>query len=491
MKNLQPKVKMFSSELIGHLHPLIVHLPIGILIFAYIMMVLQSIQKSDMESAIHLAFLLGAISSLFACVAGWLLAQSGDYETDAIFKHQWTGISTAIFSMLAYFIKKYRWILATLNIILLTITGHLGGNLTHGEDYLFSSQSKTPTTTDSTTIASFENNDTTQKNNQTLVRRSFVYRDKVVPILKTKCYNCHSASKKKGGLRLDTETFIKKGGKNGQILLAGNPSKSTLFTHLILPEDDDKHMPPKGKTQLTKSEISAIHFWIKKGASFAEEIETITNESNVTPIPNLAIPNSKITSEEITNIPVSENETDKNTEVKLLSQNTEAASPEILEKLKQRNIGIAHLGDGSNYLSANFVNVRNYQPSLLDNLENITNQLVRLRLSNQPINDEAVKKIANFKNLTRLNLENTRISDVSLEYLKALPKLQQLNLYGTNITDKGLAVLTKYPNLKVIYLWQTKVSKSGIEQLKKSLPSLQIETGEFQFAKPDTNRNIR
>ncbi len=485
MKNLQPKVKMFSSELIGHLHPLIVHLPIGILIFAYIMMVLQSIQKSDMESAIHLAFLLGAISSIFACIAGWLLAQSGDYETDAIFKHQWTGLSTAVFSILAYFLKKYRWVLATLTIILLTITGHLGGNLTHGEDYLFSSQSKTPTTTDSTAIASFENTDTTQKTNQRLVRKSFVYRDKVVPILKTKCYNCHSASKKKGGLRLDTETFIKKGGKNGQILLAGNPSKSTLFTHLILPEDDDKHMPPKGKTQLTKSEISAIHFWIKKGASFVEEIETITNESTITQIPNLVIPNAKITSEEITNIPVSEN--DKN----ILSQNTEAANSAILEKLKQQNIEIAHLGNGSNYLSANFVNVRNYQPSLVDNLENITNQLVRLRLSNQPINDEAVKKIATFKNLTRLNLENTPISDASLEYLKALPKLEQLNLYGTNITDKGLAILTKYPNLKVIYLWQTKVSKSGIDQLRTSLPSLQIETGEFQFAKPDTIKTIK
>ena len=489
MKNLQPKVKMFSSELIGHLHPLIVHLPIGILIFAYTMMVLQSIQKSDMESAIHLAFLLGAISSIFACIAGWLLAQSGDYETDAIFKHQWTGLSTAVFSILAYFLKKYRWILATLTIILLTITGHLGGNLTHGEDYLFSSQSKTPTTTDSTAIASFTTTDTSQNANQTLVRKSFVYRDKVVPILKTKCYNCHSASKKKGGLRLDTETFIKKGGKNGQILLAGNPSKSTLFTHLILPEDDDKHMPPKGKTQLTKSEISAIHFWIKKGASFVEEIETIANESTITQIPNLVIPNSKITSEGITNIPA--NETDKNTEIKLLSQNMEAASSTILEKLKQQNIEITNLGNGSNYLSANFVNVRNYQPSLVDNLENITNQLVRLRLSNQPINDEAVKKIATFKNLTRLNLSHTSISDASLEYLKALPKLEHLNLYGTNITDKGLAVLVKYPNLKVVYLWKTNVSKSGIEQLKKALPALQIETGEFQFAKPDTNKTIK
>jgi uncharacterized membrane protein len=478
---------MFQTELIGHLHPLIVHLPIGILIFAYILMILQQFRKIDMNVAIDLAILLGTMSSVMACIAGWFLAQSGDYETEAIFKHQWTGISTAILGVLAYFLKKHRWILATATIICLTIAGHFGGNLTHGEGYLFTSQNKISTPIDTTEIATFDNIDTIQPINHTAVRKSFVYRDNVVPILKTKCYNCHSASKKKGGLRLDSENFIKKGGKNGRILSVGNPNKSTLFTHLILPEDDDKHMPPKGKTQLSRNEISVIYSWIKKGASFVEEIESISNEK----ASNLVIQNPQISTEIISDIPIVEKESIKNNESKLLTSNIESVSPSVLEKLKQQNIGISYLGNGSNYIAANFVNVRNYQSSLLNDLESINNQLVKLRLSNQPVNDEAIKKITNFKNLTRLNLENTDISDVALEHLKVLPNLEQLNLYGTNITDKGLEVLTKYPNLKVIYLWQTKVSKSGIEQLKKALPKLQIETGEFQFAKPDTNKTIK
>lgn len=474
---------MFQTELIGHLHPLIVHLPIGILIFAYVMMVLQQFRKIDMNAAIDLALLLGTISSVMACIAGWFLAQSGDYETEAIFKHQWTGISTAVFGSLTYFLKNHRWILATATIICLTIAGHFGGNLTHGEGYFFSTKNAISATIDSTKIDSFDSIDTIKTSSQNTVRKSFVYRDKVVPILKTKCYNCHSASKKKGGLRLDTEVFIKKGGKNGQILLAGNPSKSTLFTHLILPEDDEKHMPPKGKTQLTKSEISAIHFWIKKGASFVEEIETISNQK---PLEQTFIQNTPISSEAIADIPIIEKE-----DSRLVANNVEAISPTVLEKLKQQNIGITYLSNGSNYISANFVNVRNYQPSLLNDLESTNNQLVNLRLSNQPVNDEAIKKITNFKNLKKLNLENTAITDASLEHLKTLPNLEQLNLYGTNITDRGLEALTKYPNLKVVYLWQTKASKSGIEQLKKALPKLQIEMGEFQFAKPDTNKNIR
>lgn len=482
---------MFQTELIGHLHPLIVHLPIGILIFAYVMMILQQFRKIDMNAAINLALLLGTISSVMACIAGWFLAQSGDYETEAIFKHQWTGISTAILGVLAYSLKNHRWILATATIICLTIAGHFGGNLTHGEGYFFSTKTTISAPIDSTKMASFDSIDSTKISSQNTVRKSFVYRDKVVPILKTKCYNCHSASKKKGGLRLDSEGFIKKGGKNGNIVSVGNPNKSTLFTHLILPEDDDKHMPPKGKTQLSRNEISTIYAWIKRGASFVEEIETISNENTSTATPNLVASNTPILSETIADIPTIEKETIKNNESKLLASNIEAVSSTVLEKLKQQNIGITYLSNGSNYISANFVNVRNYQPSLLNDLESINNQLVNLRLSNQPVNDEAIKKITNFKNLKKLNLENTAITDASLEHLKTLPNLEQLNLYGTNITDRGLEALTKYPNLKVIYLWQTKASKSGIEQLKKALPKLQIETGEFQFSKPDTNRTIK
>ncbi len=471
---------MFQPELIGHLHPLIVHLPIGILIFGYVMIILQQLRKIDMNTAIDLALLLGTISSMMACIAGWFLAQSGDYETEAIFKHQWTGISTAILGILAYFLKNHRWILATATIICLAIAGHFGGNLTHGEDYLFTSQNQTSAPIDSTKVASFDNIDTTKNTNHATVRKSFVYRDTVIPILKTKCYNCHSASKKKGGLRLDSEDFIKKGGKNGRIVSVGNPNKSILFTHLILPEDDDKHMPPKGKPQLTRNEISVIYAWIKKGASFVEEVETIVSEK---PLDQTLIQDTPNSPEIIADMPVIKKE-----DSKIMASNVEAISPVVLDKLKQQNIKIAYLGNGSNHISANFVNVRNYQSYLLNDLESINNQLVSLRLSNQPVDDEAIKKITTLKNLTKLNLENTAITDASLEHLKTLPNLEQLNLYGTKITDSGLQVLAKYPKLKVIYLWQTKVSKTGIEQLKKASPKLQIETGEFQFSKPDTNK---
>ena len=156
--------------------------------------------------------------------------------------------------------------------------------------------------------------------------------------------------------------------------------------------------------------------------------------------------------------------------------------------MKQQNISISNFGEASNYLMANFVNVKKFNSNLIDDLKKIDNQLVRLKLSNLPVTDNDVKKLATFKNLTRLNVDKTAITDVGLAYLKNLKSLEQLNLYGTNITDKGLAALTKCPNLKVVYLWQTKVTSAGIEQLKKALPNIQVEMGGFKFEKRDTNK---
>ena len=79
---------MFSTEFIGRLHPLIVHLPIGILIFAFALVLFQRLRRVDIEAVISFALLLGSISAVGACVAGWILAQSGEYDADLVFKHQ-------------------------------------------------------------------------------------------------------------------------------------------------------------------------------------------------------------------------------------------------------------------------------------------------------------------------------------------------------------------------------------------------------------------
>ena len=41
---------------------------------------------------------------------------------------------------------------------------------------------------------------------------------------------------------LNNMVNLLKGGKNGEVIVAGKPLESNLYAHLLLPESDDKHL---------------------------------------------------------------------------------------------------------------------------------------------------------------------------------------------------------------------------------------------------------
>lgn len=124
------------SEFIGHLHPLIVHFPIGILIFTILLSFIHYFFKKDFESVLSLTWLIGGILSSLACILGWVLAGDGDYQANTLLVHRWSGISVVFFSFGAYFFKKFRFFLACVLFGILILTTHFGTTLTHGEGYL-------------------------------------------------------------------------------------------------------------------------------------------------------------------------------------------------------------------------------------------------------------------------------------------------------------------------------------------------------------------
>ena len=482
-------------EFIGHLHPVIVHLPIGILLLGVLMMVYEHYSKVDLQLPISFAFLVGSISAVMACIAGWILSNSGEYDALLVQKHQWTGISTAVIGLLVYFLKQYRKLLVVILTLLVFITGHYGGTLTHGENYLFNSNENTNTSqVDTIKVEAKKITQTISHGADSLtIETHNVYKEQVAPILKLRCYNCHAALKQKNGLRLDGEIYIKKGGKNGRILVAGNPFKSPIYASLLLPLEDEKHMPPKGKHQLSQNEILIIENWIKSGASFEDIIDTISNnelfknvasQNTITDKNILATPakvNSEIT--ETKNQEIENNNSIKSF-VKIINlPNPAPISPAIIEGFKQENIILTNIAEGSNFVMANFINVVPFNNAILQALKNINEQLVVLKLTNLPINDNDIKIVADLKNIKKLNVENTLITDNGLDYIKQLSQLEQLNLYGTNISDEGLMQLTSLKNLSALYLWKTKVTLNGIEQFKKLNPKVTIEMGDFKFQK--------
>ncbi len=469
---------------LGHLHPLLVHLPIGILLFGILMMIYQQLTAKDMNQAISFSFLAGSITALFSCVAGWLLAQSGEYDEVLIQKHQWAGITTAILSFAIYFIRRFRWVMVLMLAILLTITGHYGATITHGEHYFF------PPIKDNDKIKAISNDtpinliDTTPINKKDTFKvvQYNIYQAEIVPILKTNCYNCHSAAKQKEGLRLDTESFIKKGSKNSLVLITGDPLNSLLYSSLVLSIDDEKHMPPKGKHQLTQNEIQSIRKWIQNGASFKTRVDTIYVKNRLAN--HLSSQVEPLTKEKKYNntfkqIPNNQPALIHSPEIS--AKNPDTLSKIVLNLFQQKNIILTPINKESNYLMANFVNAVPFDKSNLLLLKQIKQQLVALKLSNLPIKDEDIKIIAGLYNIKKLQLENTAITNLSLEYLQQLPQLQTLNLYGTNITDDGLYKLTQCKNLSVLYLWRTNITEQGITKFKMIKPAVKIEIGDFKF----------
>ena len=109
-----------------------------------------------------------------------------------------------------------------------------------------------------------------------------MYADVVQPMLQTRCYSCHGEKKQKNNLRLDAPQWILKGGKDGAII--NDPGKeSKLMKRLMLPREDDDHMPPKQKPQLNEREIALIHWWVDQGADFNKKVKELKQPGIIKP----------------------------------------------------------------------------------------------------------------------------------------------------------------------------------------------------------------
>ncbi|KAA5545781.1 c-type cytochrome domain-containing protein [Adhaeribacter rhizoryzae] len=437
----------------GRLHPLLVHLPIGILMLAICLHFLARRPTfATINPLMPVLWFAGAVSAILACVAGFLLKLSGGYDPEAVDAHQYAGIALAVFAILLVllrnkaFFKKLQTPAVLAVLILLTATGHYGGNLTHGDDYLtqpvYAIIGKSPGKKVRPPI----------KN----VNEALVYQDLVEPVLEQKCWQCHSSKKQKGDLRLDTQENLLKGGENGEILVAGNADKSDLYKRLVLPLNHDDRMPPKGKPQLTEAEVQLIHWWITAGkGDFTKKVAQVAKDPAINEI--------------IAEVSLGSGQTSESTQPSEIPDVKVApANPEHVRQLQSKGVVLMPVAKDSPFLTVNLVNATNFSDADMQLLANLREQILWLDMSETNITDKGLPLLAGFKNLTRLSLDNTAITDAGLQHLAALTNLHYLNLYGTKISDKGLKSLTACKKLKSLYLWQTGVTPQGVAALQQA-----------------------
>ena len=90
------------------------------------------------------------------------------------------------------------------------------------------------------------------------------FREKIEPILKSECFDCHSqkASELKGGLSLESRGAILRGGESGPAVIIGKTSQSPLIQ--AVRHEGGLAMPPK-KPKLSDATIADFVKWIEMG----------------------------------------------------------------------------------------------------------------------------------------------------------------------------------------------------------------------------------
>jgi len=451
-------VLLTISEFIGRLHPALVHLPVGILVLAFL---LQCIGYKDKTGAYHKALVvvlgIGAITAVISCISGFVLSKHDDYDPDLVGWHQWMGITTAIVCIAAYFLYRgntlvrFKWPAMIALVVLISITGHMGGTLTHGEGYLTGP------------LMGGGNGITTEQKPIANVQEAMVYDSVIQPMLQRKCYSCHNANKRKGGLRMDQPDLLMLGGKNGKIIVNGNAAESEMIKRILLPKEEEHHMPPKEKPQLTENEIALLHWWISSGAAFNKKVKELPQPATVQPA-LAALQQPKQSSQSVSDVPKEE---------------IGAADEAAIKKLTDKGVIVLPVAQNSHYLMANFVSARAITNKDLELLAPLKKQLIWLKLGSMPINDSAMEAIGKCTNLTRLQLEYTGITDAGLGKLNNCKQLHYLNLVGTKVTAKGVMALNGIKELQSLYVYQTSVTAADTAALRKVFPKAQIDLGGY------------
>lgn len=430
----------FVYDLIGRFHPLFVHLPIGFIIIG-LMLDFFFRNKKEHLPVLSFVFLWAFISSIFSIITGYLQYDREGYAWESVQWHLIMGIITMTFCLLFYLNLKYEefkilpknFLSASLGLSLL-VTGHLGGNITHGSDHLIE-----PLPTEIKSLLGFELKDNVIEIDPNNYQNVVLYSNVIQPILNQKCVSCHNDKKTKGGLKMNSYDAIMKGGKNGAILIINNSTESKIHNRMTLPMEDRYHMPPKSRIQPNKEEIELIKIWIDNSAS-----------KNAL-VGDLPIPKEMLTSF----FPEKPNGIFPETDI-------EPVNNIQLSNLRDRGFLVVNIFESSPFIKISCINISDFNDKSIEQLVSVKNNVVELDLSYTKITDNIFESLKGFKNLTVLKLDNTKISGEKSNILSNLPNLKKISLVNTPFDLNYISYFYKYPKLSSVNLFKS--SKQNIDK---------------------------
>ena len=442
-----PEVSEEIVIFIGRFHPLVVHMPIGFIAAVVILQLVALFSQSNLRIGIGTLLWFSMITAILSTIIGTLLAIPGGYDAELLLKHRQLGLGTSIATiwMLCAHRSKRRGsgLFYSLSLLfgmgLLGATGHFGGSLTHGDDYL---TAYLPEALGGKTQAEPIDPGTPED--------AALYSRVIQPILDAKCVACHNEGKSQGNLRMDSFDALLIGGKKGPTFIENNAAESLMIERAQLPLEHKEHMPPEGKVQLSEAELEAISWWIDQGAPERMSLDTDLPSDESIALMESAL-GFVIAEPMIPMLP--------------WEATVEASAP--LHHLPQMRIQRVALDSPA--LDVFFEPTTDSIDALVAQLAPIKANITLLDLGNTTFSDATLKEIATFSNLEQLRLNNTSVTDDGIQQLANLRQLEKLSLYGTLISDAALDALKKLPNLRQVITWNTDVSYEAAEDFKTEM----------------------
>ena len=269
--------------LLGRLHPMVVHVPIGLLTITAVIEALNVWRRRPVPSEAGtycLAF--GVAGALVSVGLGTINASHQTFSGDSALtmeRHQmmgWMAVLAATAALgagqIARRAGRFRTMVVYLGLVAATsavvgATGHLGGELVYGPGYLTDvlpwrqdvrHYSATPTSGPSAPAVATAGAAARAQADAVDFSRD------VRPILEKTCIECHGPEKVKARLRMDSVAGLQKGGKNGALFKPGDPENSLIMRRVLGLDGEDQM--PLDKDPLTEAQIDTLRRWIAAGA---------------------------------------------------------------------------------------------------------------------------------------------------------------------------------------------------------------------------------
>jgi mono/diheme cytochrome c family protein len=263
--------------LIGRFHVLLLHFPIASLVFLGLFRIIPALRSPKLKLAHASLWIITALSTLVSALTGWvLILNEGNDWGQLGTRHQWLGTALAIL-VTASCLVAFRGMRSlsdgglALSCVLMVVTAHHGGSMSHGSDFLWGSATQPVAEVEASAAEDEaetgpdepEGEPQIEAHIEAMVDPSLWADAKAV--FMQHCIDCHNNDRQRGYFNISSHAEIFKGGSSGQVVIPGNAKASLLMKLTLLPEDNWDRMPPDGDP-LNADELAVIRNWIRAGA---------------------------------------------------------------------------------------------------------------------------------------------------------------------------------------------------------------------------------